>query len=197
MSSIKNMINKSTAVILVGGKSSRMGYKDKYSLKFKNQRFIDCITEKLDCFESIIISVNQNQDLDDFKYKSFVDEIKEIGPIGGIYTAMNNIENDILFICTCDMPNISKELVYELYSNFDYKYDCIIATINGKIQPLFGIYQKRIKDKVKENIDESNYKIKNLLDKVNTKYIDFNEVYSSQFLNINTIEEYKNYCKIK
>ncbi len=182
---------------LVGGKSSRMGYKDKYNLKIGQKRFIDYIIEELSCFDYIAISANKNQDLVSLKHKVIIDEIDEVGPIGGIYTAMNNINSEILFLCTCDVPNISREIVYKLYNNFDFRYDCLIPRIRGRIHPLLGIYQTKIKNIVKENIKNSDYKIRNLLDRVNTKYIDFDEKYDEIFSNINTIEEYEEYCKHK
>lgn len=194
---IEELLKKSSVVILIGGKSSRMGYKDKYNLKIGQKRFIDYIIEELNCFDYIVISANKNQDLANLNNKVIIDEIDEIGPIGGIYTAMNNIDSEILFLCTCDVPNISREIVYKLYNNFDFEYDCIIPRINGRVHPLLGVYQTRIKDIVKENIKNSDYKIRNLLDRVNTKYIDFDKKYDEIFSNINTIEEFEEYCKYK
>lgn len=191
MDNIDSYLEKSTAVILVGGKSSRMEYKDKYSLKIGEQRFIDRIIKELNCFDNIMISANRNQNLSEFKYKVLIDEIEEIGPIGGIYTAMNNTDSDILFFCTCDMPNISKDIVYKLYSSNDSECDCIIPTINGRIHSLFGIYKTSIKSIIKDNIDSSDYKIKNLLNKINTKYIELGDEYSNEFTNVNTTDEYR------
>ena len=65
-----------------------MGYKDKYNLKIGQKRFIDYIIEELSCFDYIAISANKNQDLASLKYKVIIDEIDEVGPIGGIYTCL-------------------------------------------------------------------------------------------------------------
>ena len=81
---IEELLKKSSVVILIGGKSSRMGYKDKYNLKIGQKRFIDYIIEELNSIEYIVISANKNEDLENLNNKVIIDEIDEIGPIGGI-----------------------------------------------------------------------------------------------------------------
>ncbi len=191
------LIKNSTVVILLGGKSSRMNYVDKYTLKIGKNSFLDCILDEVSCFDNILISCNKNQDTSNFKYKYTVDEIDEIGPIGGIYSAMNNVESEILFLCSCDMPYINKEIIDILYSNYESSYDCIIPCVGEDIYPLFGIYNANLKNIVKENIDNKNYKIKNILDRVNTKYIEFGKEYIPYFRNINTPQEYEEFCDLK
>lgn len=73
------MLQKSTVTILVGGKSSRMNYIDKYNLKIENLKFIDFILNEISCFESILISCNKNQNLQDFRYNYIIDKIDPIG----------------------------------------------------------------------------------------------------------------------
>lgn len=197
MKEVKDTLQKSTAIILVGGKSSRMNYIDKYNLKIGNLKFIDFILNELSCFENILISCNKNQYLKDFKYDYIIDKIDSIGPIGGIYSAMSEVSSDLLFFCCCDMPYINKNIINELYSNYNDYYDCIIPCVNDTIYPLFGIYSKRIETVIKDNIDKSDYKIKNILNKVNTKYVQFEDKYIVNFVNINTPKDYNEYCTIK
>lgn len=197
MDEIRDILKKSTAIILVGGKSSRMNYIDKYNLKIGNLKFIDFILNEISCFESISISCNKNQDLQDFKYDYIIDKIDSIGPIGGMYSSMTEVSSELLFFCSCDMPYINKILIKKLYLNYNNCYDCVIPCINDNIYPLFGIYNKRIKSIIKDNIDKKDYKIKSILNKVNTKYVIFEEKYILNFANINTPKDYNEYCNIK
>ncbi|MGL4954693.1 MAG: molybdenum cofactor guanylyltransferase, partial [Cetobacterium sp.] len=57
-----NKIKNIDALILAGGKSSRMNFLDKALLKYDNNRtFLEKITDDLENFENLMVSVNKNQ----------------------------------------------------------------------------------------------------------------------------------------
>ena len=95
---------KTSAVILSGGKNSRMNYNTKAFLSLDNERFIERIIKRLNLIDDIIISCN-NLSL----YQEFLDicrlvedEIKDIGPIGGIYSTLKSIKNDKALIIAAE-----------------------------------------------------------------------------------------------
>ena len=53
---------KKSAVILSGGKNSRMGYETKAFLKLNDRKFIDLIIESLKDYDYIIVSFNKLED---------------------------------------------------------------------------------------------------------------------------------------
>ena len=75
-----------TAIILAGGKSSRMGF-DKQFLTFNNKKIIDTIIEQLEKeFQEIIIVTNKPEEYKNYSQKIFTDEIINKETLGGIYT---------------------------------------------------------------------------------------------------------------
>ena len=71
-----------TAIILSGGKSSRMGF-DKQFLKIENRRLVDSMIQKLEKeFDEIIIVTNKPQEYLGLGHKITMDILKEKGPLG-------------------------------------------------------------------------------------------------------------------
>lgn len=180
---------KRSAVILSGGKNTRMNYKTKAFLEFEGSIFLDRTLDAISDYEEKIISCNNIEKYKDFKYRAVLvlDDFKEIGPIGGIYSSLKASRFSHSLIVAGDMPFLNKKLLNYL-GEYSFEEDALIPVVNGRIQPLCGIYKKDILKSIEEMINNKNYKLKSLLNNINTKYIDINEV--DNFLNINTVEEY-------
>lgn len=183
------MIKKS-AVILSGGKNTRMNYKTKAFLEFRGNTFIERTLDAISDYEQKIISCNDVE-----KYKEFedmallvLDKFKEIGPIGGIYSSLKESEFQYSLVIASDMPFLNKEVLNYL-GNYEFNNDALIPIVDGKIQPLCGIYKKDILSVIEKMINKKDYRLKNLLFSIDTKYININD--KDNFSNINTVEEYE------
>lgn len=185
---------KKTAIILSGGKNSRMNYKTKAFLKINGDTFIHRILLAIADYEEKIISCNNFKAYKDFKNEALLvsDSFKEIGPIGGIYSALNKSSFSHALIVACDMPFLNKDILNYL-GNYDFKEDALIPIVNGKIEPLCGIYKKSSVKIIESMIKDKDYKLMNLLKNLNTKYLDIKD--NDNFLNINNPEEYSELIK--
>lgn len=185
---------KTSAVILSGGKNSRMNYNTKAFLSLDNERFIERIIKRLNLIDDIIISCNNLSLYQEFldTCRLVEDEVKDIGPIGGIYSTLKSIKNDKALIIAADMPFISEYVINSLI-NIDFKGDALIPVVDGKEQPLCGVYRKSALDKIKENIDNKNYKLKSLIKSLDVTYILMND--ERAMTNVNTPEEYRKILK--
>lgn len=185
---------KKTAIILSGGKNSRMNYKTKAFLKFNGDTFINRTLLAVADYEEKIISCNDFKVYKDFKNEALLvsDSFKEIGPIGGIYSALKKSSFSYALIVACDMPFLNKDILNYL-GNYDFKEDALIPIVNGKIEPLCGIYKKSSVKIIENMIKDKDYKLMNLLKNLNTKYLDIKD--NNNFLNINNPEEYSKLIK--
>ena len=190
-----------SAVILAGGKSTRMGY-DKTKLMLDGKTLIDTIilrlmpvfTELLVCGLKGGTNVTQN-----VKYVN--DIYPGVGPVGGIYTGLYYSSEDMNFITACDIPEINLKLIKYMEERMKH-YDAAIIEVNGYTEPLFGLYSRRILPILKSNIEKGIYKISDAFKYMNVKFISDAEILSIEpgfkgLYNINTPEDYIGYMKGK
>lgn len=185
------MKSKTTAVILSGGKNSRMNYNTKAFLEIAGSTFIEKILENLNGFKEIMISCNDLELYKKFKDRCTLvsDEIKDIGPIGGLYSIFKSTDADRVFIVAADMPFVNNSIINSICS-IDFNADALVACADGREQPLFAVYKKSILANIEKLINLKIYKMKSLLkeSEISYFYIDDKKYLS----NINTPEEYKN-----
>ena len=185
-----------TGIILSGGKSSRMG-EEKGLVDFQGKPLISYAIDALvPLVDSIIIGANNELEAyKKFGFNIVEDEIKEIGPIGGLLTTLKYSETEQNFVLSCDMPFLNTDLMnYFLQNMFDF--DVVVATHDDdKIEPLCGIYSKNIIPEIEAAIDKEHYKLLDLINKVRFKAIRIDTslpFYSHQlFYNINRHEDIK------
>lgn len=189
--------NKNIAcAILAGGKNSRIGGKNKAFLKINEKFFLENITEILGkIFDEIIIVTNNPEEYDFIKDKYFIikDKIKNIGPLGGIYSALLQTTKEAVFIVACDMPYLHGDVIQKEINTFNiFNCDAVVPRINHYIEPLHSIYKKNIADNLYSFIKNSkNYSVKKFLKIINVNYLDIedNDFYKKVFTNINTPED--------
>lgn len=187
------------ALILMGGKNTRMGGFIKGLLNIGKVTFLEKIISNIGYFPSIYLSLNNNFTPEDIKtYEEMgltivVDIYEDIGPMGGIYSSLKKCKEDYLFVTTCDMPFINKEFIEYLSSYLKDGVDVVTCyNEEKKLYPLGAIYSKRIIPIIEEKVKEKSYKLTGLIYSSNHVEISIEEIpFSSEiFTNINTPEEY-------
>ena len=184
-----------TAIILAGGKASRMDGADKAFLKIGQETVIDRQSRLLKkLFEKIIIVTNSPQ-----KYR-YIEDIKiisditpNLGSLGGVYSGLTASSSFYNFVIACDMPFINSRLIKYMCKNTP-GYDVVVPKINDRYEPLFCIYSKSCLVYIKQLFDKKVLKISELFSMVKVKEITNNEVlqFASPekiFTNINTRED--------
>ena len=187
------------ALILMGGKNSRMNGSVKGLLKIKNSTFLEKIQETLNDFSSIYLSINdkfskeQKQNFENMGFKIIEDIYKEIGPLGGIYSSLLNCKEEYLFITACDMPFITKNSIEVLCNKVDKNTDGVVFyDKNNKLYPLGAIYSKNVLPIIEEMIEKKYYKLSYLIEKSNFVKINIEktDIPLKVLSNINTLQEY-------
>ena len=187
------------ALILMGGKNSRMNGNVKGLLRIKNSTFLEKIQETLNDFSSIYLSINdkfskeQKQNFENMGFKIIEDIYKEIGPLGGIYSSLLNCKEEYLFITACDMPFITKNSIEVLCNKVDKNTDGVVFyDKNNKLYPLGAIYSKNVLPIIEEMIEKKYYKLSYLIEKSNFVKINIEktDIPLKVLSNINTLQEY-------
>ena len=184
--------NSITGVVLSGGESSRMG-EDKSIMLIGEQAMIKYSLEALKPFcKEVFISTNK-EGHKSFQYPTISDEYKKIGPIAGIHSALKNANTDFVMILPCDSPMVKKEFVKFLILQIKQNTKAIVPKYDNNLEPLFAIYHQSILPIVELQIKSKDYKLVNLLSKVDVETIEVKD--RSCFVNINTPEDYKEIVK--
>lgn len=138
-----------SALILAGGKSSRMG-EDKSVLKYHDVNH-QVYTANLckDLGIETFISKQSSYSSDEIDgHKVLNDRYMEIGPLAGILTAMEYNPKSAWLIIACDMPFVTKELLEQLVESRNQdKYATAFKVKENKFaEPLIAIYEPRSYD---------------------------------------------------
>lgn len=176
-----------TLIILAGGKSSRMGT-DKALLKYNGKTFVQILHDNLkELFTDVIISSN-NPKVKINDAKTISDKIKDIGPIGGIYSCLTVSNTNKNFIVSVDTPFVSPSLTSTIIS-LSEGYDISVVKHKNKVNPIIGIYSKSVLPIVEQEIKANNYKMMMFLEKTKHQILDVNN-YKNDLKNINTIDDF-------
>lgn len=136
-----------SAVILAGGKSTRMGI-NKCTVLFHGKPLIYWpITLLKEVVDEIIISVSMNNDASALKnyFKDEVciinDEQSDFGPLMGILSSFKKAKGEYVALSPCDSPLIPIELYKMLFDLADGN-DGAVPMVNGFWEPLHSVYKK-------------------------------------------------------
>ena len=161
------MVENITGILLAGGKSSRFG-SDKALTIFNGKPLINFGLDLLKQICSDIIISSNSEHMAQFGYRVVADEIKDIGPIGGIYSCLKQSKSPQNIVISCDTPFINKGLLqYILNHNKDFKA-VIPETEHGYLEPLIACYHSEVQWVMKDLIGEGKYKMQNIMDRVPT-----------------------------
>ncbi|MBL7131020.1 MAG: molybdenum cofactor guanylyltransferase [Candidatus Omnitrophica bacterium] len=192
-----------TGAILAGGKNERMEGADKSFIKIGNTSIIQKTIDILkSLFREIIIVTNSPSDYKVYKKDCHIvtDIIKDIGPLGGIHSALSHASKDAVFFIACDMPFLHNGVIRNELDYFNKVHcDALIPRIGRRIEPLHSVYGRNLKHTVSDFIKSGNdYSVRGFLETVDVRYWDLDDTlfYRNIFKNLNTPEEVERVKKI-
>lgn len=195
-----------TAIILSGGKSTRMG-ENKSFLKIGDITVIEHIVYIMkSIFSNIIIITNEPELYEFLNVRTFSDIYKNAGPLAGIHSGLINTATEKNFIISCDLPLMTAEMINCIV---DYPTDRLITVpkADGYVQELCGVYSKSLIPAIEniitgvESIESRNSeqtkrkcKVHQLINSVPVTIIESPEILAGYkeniFLNMNKPEDY-------
>lgn len=177
------------AIILAGGKSSRMG-SDKGLLLLNGKPMVAYVIDTIKQITDDIIIISDQTAYKVFGVPVYEDLIKEAGPLAGIYAGLTYSKHNKNIVVSCDVPFVSEKLLQYLI-NCCKNYDVTIPIKNNKTHQVIGIYDKKCITVFKKELDNNQRKMKLALEKINLNVVDTNQFDKKEFTNINTPAELK------
>ena len=188
-------IADATAVVLAGGKSSRMG-RPKSLLLFDGEPLILHIVRALKrMFAETVIVAAPEQELPDLPAILVRDDVAYQGPVGGIYYGLKAASGNFCFVTSCDVPFLNLALISHLTSQI-LNHDVVVPHWENRFQPLHAAYRTSVLPLLKEQLDRGELRPVYLFDKVRTCRIGEDEIRrfdpeGLSFLNMNTLDDYE------
>ena len=177
--------------ILAGGKSTRMGA-DKGLILFNGKPMVEYSIELARQFSDSITIISGNEEYSKFRINIVDDEIADIGPIGGIYTALFHCKAENMLVLTVDSPMVSKALIEKLMQHHGQN-EVSYLEYKIRIYPLTAIYRKSALATIKQQIDSGNYKVRDCFNNLRSNSVEVDISQHLQLANINTIQDINKY----
>jgi len=182
-----------TGVILVGGKSDRMG-RDKAFLELGGKPLIERLLKVFSESFTQIVLVGDREE----RFASYgLPVLPDIYPgssLGGLYTGLYHAATEYIFAAPCDLPFPSGEVLRHLCS-LRNGYDVVVPTTAKGYEPLFALYSKSCLGPIKGLLDSGDYCAYAYYPQVRVRYVAYEELArfdrdGRAFLNINTPEDF-------
>jgi molybdopterin-guanine dinucleotide biosynthesis protein A len=176
--------------IIAGGKSSRFG-QDKTLYPFQGKPLIEHVVDIMgEIFEEVCIISSDSAKFEYLNLPIYADIIPDLGPIGGIYTALMHLKGERTFIVPCDMPYLNADLIRYMAS-LTVQYDVVVPFVNGFFEALHAIYSINCLKPVERMIQNGRRQVIGFFDEVHLRKITEEEI--SFYADVDKIFENINY----
>ena len=183
---------KITALILAGGRGSRMGSVDKGLQIFNGKPMISHVLERLTPQVDEVI-INANRSLDEyaaFGYRVIPDAIDGFaGPLAGLQVGMLHASEALVVTAPCDSPFLPRDLVARLLAAMEKdNAELAVAKTFDQAHPVFCLVKRDLEPHLRAFLETGQRKIDKWYATLKIVEVPFDDE-ESAFMNINTREE--------
>jgi molybdopterin-guanine dinucleotide biosynthesis protein A len=181
------MIQKDVAVIIAGGKSSRM-QRDKALLPFGGFTSL-CefqVVKLQKLFSKVYVSAKSNKF--NFELELIEDIQKESSPLVALVSIFESLKVEQCFILSVDAPFIDEMVINQLYEQ-SASEDITVAVSRNGVEPLCAIYKRSFLGEAKKALATGQHRLQSLFEVLEVNKVKIED--QSAFENLNYPEEYK------
>jgi molybdopterin-guanine dinucleotide biosynthesis protein A len=182
-----------TGVILAGGKSTRYGTNKAFA-EVQGVRLIERTIRVMGSVcPRLLLVTNTPAEYAYLQLPMVEDLIKGLGPLGGIYTGLEVIEDENGLFVACDMPFLREDLLrYMVTLRGDF--DAVVPRIDWMVEPLHALYTKKCLPSLRKFIRSQELQILKFFQKIRVRYLEEEEIRKvdpdlKSFFNINRPED--------
>jgi molybdenum cofactor guanylyltransferase len=185
---------QNSAIILAGGKSSRMG-RAKVLLEFDGEPLIVHLVRGLNqLFGETVVVAAPDQELPALAAIVARDEVAYQGPVGGIYYGLKAAHGEACFVTSCDVAFLNRPLIAHLFAQI-LDHEVVVPYWEERFQPLHAVYRRSVLPLLVGQLERGELRPIYLFDKVRTLKISADEIRTFDpeglsFLNMNTPSDY-------
>jgi len=178
-----------TAVILAGGKGSRMGGQDKGLVVYQGQTLIGhVITALKQQTQQIVINANRSrEEYAAFGYPVVEDSLNDFqGPLAGFLACMSFVSTSYILTLPCDGPMLAADYLQRMMLAMNRSgCDIAIASDGERMQPVYALIPVSLHDDLQQYLSGGDRKIDLWYRQHSIELVDFSDQ-KSMFTNINS-----------
>lgn len=133
------------AVILCGGRSSRMGT-DKASLMFGNETMLARVLRLLGpVVDQMIVVARPGQPVPPLRGNTSLtfDDVPDLGPLGGIAPGLRSLDAEVAYVTACDVPFLRPAFVEHMFERLG-DHDVAVPRAEGYVHALSAVYRTSV-----------------------------------------------------
>lgn len=192
-----------SAVILAGGRSTRMGF-DKQLLQSGGRTITDeLIAELKTCFSDVLISSSRPELYEGRDVRVVQDVFEGCGPLAGIHAALLQARSQWVFVTACDMPYLEPAYIDYMMGRLRDRlsadaYEVCATEREGRLEPFHAFYGRAALPLLENRLEQGLCSVTRFVREAKALIIPEGEAESflpgwRAFLNLNTPEEYERY----
>lgn len=188
------------AIILAGGQSTRFGSPKAFAAiqgEVFYKRLIHTL-QSTNMFSEIIISSNAQLAEQFEDVRVVIDETsqKDKGPLAGIYSVMQQDDEDLYFVISVDTPMVSQKAISHLYqfmvaNLIESHLDIAGFASDGYPIPTIAFYHRRVQPIIDDVLQTDDLSMKHVYEQVSSEWLDVSEIDSPAYWyrNVNTPDD--------
>ena len=181
-----------SAIILSGGRATRMGGVDKGLISLQNKPLIHRVISRLrPQVDEILINANREiAQYEAFGFKVLQDENQDFaGPLAGILLGLKHAKHELVLSVPCDSPLLPLDLALRLYNGMlENHADIAVASSDGNVYPVFCLMKKSVLPSLVDFLDAGERKVSAWQKSQAYCEVDFSDC-NNAFVNLNNLEE--------
>ena len=181
-----------TAIVLAGGRATRMGGQDKGLVELAGRPMIAHVLAALaPQVEWILVNANRNLD----RYAAFGwpvmrdDDTGFLGPLAGLAAGMRAAATPLVMTSPCDCPMLPSDLARRLHAALEASGAEIAVPHDGdRLQPVFALARRGLQPSLAAYLDSGGRKIDRWFEHHQVAEVDFSDQ-PDAFANVNDPNE--------
>jgi len=208
----KRKIKLRSAVVLAGGKGTRMGMAEKALLEFEGRTIIERLLESLfRVVDEVILSVRDSAQKEKFmpllekfparEIRFCFDTLEDAGPLEGIRAGLIESRSEYSFVCAGDMPFVNSKIVAFLFDKANGHDAALPKWDDRMFEPLHAVYSRKLIPEIEKAFEKGKRSVLapvfEMIDVVFVEVLEIKKIDPElrTFANINTVEDIESMIK--
>lgn len=181
-----------TGIILVGGKSRRMG-QDKALLSVQGKTLVERALEPFQQTFAQVLLIGDRPERFAAYHLPVIPDLYPGSSLGGLYTGLFHASTEHIFVTSCDLPFPNLAILHYLCCLKD-SYDAVIPCSSQGAEPLFACYRKSCLDTMRDRLEQQRFSISAVCSSLHTRQVPYQDIApfdpaGTAFLNLNKPED--------